>query len=182
MKFGPEPFLCRDGRALTLKSMVPEDAAQYQAFNDVISTETIYTLRYPGRIYPADQWAAAFLKDAESPVDLSLGAFDGGNLIAQAAFHALAPGNPWVRHAGHFGMMILKGYWDQGLGRRLLGLLLDHARAKGFKRVEATVRVANERAVRMYGNAGLAIEGTRKNAAFIDGRYHDEYYIAKIFE
>lgn len=181
MRFGPEPFLCRDGRGLALKSLQPEDASQYQIFNDVISAETIYTLRYPGRIYPVDEWAAAFLRDRESPVNLSLGAFDGEHLVAQAALHSISPGNPWVKHVGNFGMMILRDYWDQGLGRRLLGILLEHARAKGLKRVEATVRVANERAVRMYKNAGFSIEGTRNNAALIDGIYHDEYYIAKIF-
>lgn len=180
-RFDPETFLCRDGRALTLRSLTAGDAVQYQAFNDVIASETVYTLRYPGRTYPREEWAAAFLRDEQSPLNLALGAFDSERMIAQAGLHAASGVNPWVRHVGQFGMMIFKDYWDQGLGRKLLAVLLEHARSRGMTRVEATVRTANERAVRMYANAGFAIEGTRKNAAFIDGRYLDEYYIAKLF-
>lgn len=179
--FGPEPFSCRDGRVLTLRHMTPEDARSYQAFNDVIASETTYTLRYPGRVYPPGDWAARWISDAASPVNLSLGAFEGTRLIAQIGFNATHPGHPWTKHVGHFGMMILKGYWDQGLGRRLLEIVLNRAREAGIMRVEATVRAANERALRMYVNAGFVVEGTRKNAAFIDGTYHDERYIAKIF-
>ena len=75
--------------------------------------------------------------------------------------------------------MILKNYWDQGLGRRLLEIILNHACQVGITRIEASVRTVNERAVRMYQQAGFVIEGTRKHAALIDGIFYDEYYIAR---
>lgn len=42
------------------------------------------------------------------------------------------------------------------------------------------VRVKNDRGINLYEKSGYKIEGTRKQAAKIDGEFHDEYFIAKI--
>ena len=47
-------------------------------------------------------------------------------------------------------------------------------------RIEAEVRAANVNGVQLYQRYGFKIEGLREKAAFIDGNYVDEYYIAKI--
>ena len=39
-------------------------------------------------------------------------------------------------------------------------------------------RCENERGVQLYEKMGFKIEGKREMAAFIDGRFQDEYYIA----
>ena len=50
---------------------------------------------------------------------------------------------------------------------------------RGATRLEALVRVQNERGVAFYKKMGFEIEGTRRNAALINGEYQDEYFIAK---
>lgn len=116
------------------------------------------------------------------PLELYLGAFDADRLVAQVGFRPLMPTHPWYRAHGHFGMMVLAEYWGQGLGTRLLEEMEVHARRNGFRRVEATVRTANERGVALYRKANFQFEGTRRRAVEIDGAFHDEFYIAKLLD
>jgi len=47
-------------------------------------------------------------------------------------------------------------------------------------RLELTVMCHNERAVRLYQNLGYKIEGIRQDSLWVNGRYVDEYYMAKL--
>jgi RimJ/RimL family protein N-acetyltransferase len=62
----------------------------------------------------------------------------------------------------------------------MLQLMVEHAKKEGIVRIEAEVRAANENGVGLYQKNGFKIEGLREKAAFINGNYVDEYYIAKI--
>jgi RimJ/RimL family protein N-acetyltransferase len=55
----------------------------------------------------------------------------------------------------------------------------EFAKKSGIYKIEAKVRIFNERGLALYKKNGYAIEGTRKKAAFINGQYEDEFFIAK---
>ena len=77
-------------------------------------------------------------------------------------------------------MAISQAYWGQGIGTRLLRAMEAHARKCGITRIEAEVRVANDRGVSLYTKNGFKIEGRREKAALIDGTFVDEFFIAKL--
>jgi [ribosomal protein S5]-alanine N-acetyltransferase len=77
-------------------------------------------------------------------------------------------------------MMILEKYWGQGIGKRLLQIMDEQAKDCGYTRLEAMVRTENERGIRLYVNSGYELEGTRYNAALINGQYQNEYYLGKL--
>ena len=65
----------------------------------------------------------------------------------------------------------------------LLNSELDKwARENNLTRLELTVVSSNMVAKHPYEKNGFEIEGTRKNAMIIDGKYVDEYYMAKLYE
>lgn len=65
----------------------------------------------------------------------------------------------------------------------LLNSELDKwARENNLTRLELTVVSSNIVAKHFYEKNGFEIEGTRKNAMIIDGKYVDEYYMAKLYE
>ena len=65
----------------------------------------------------------------------------------------------------------------------LLNSELDKcARENNLTRLELTVVSSNMVAKHLYEKNGFEIEGTRKNAMIIDGKYVDEYYMAKLYE
>ena len=49
-------------------------------------------------------------------------------------------------------------------------------------RVELEVYDFNPRAMRCYEKAGFRHEGTRRQALFRDGRYHDTHHMAILYE
>ncbi|PWE27355.1 N-acetyltransferase [Pararhodobacter marinus] len=67
----------------------------------------------------------------------------------------------------------------RGIGRRAIAQALDHAfGAMDLHRVELRVLSGNTRAIRCYAACGFVHEGTAREAAFIDGRWHDERIMA----
>jgi ribosomal-protein-alanine N-acetyltransferase len=113
---------------------------------------------------------------------LNIGAFDSGKVVGYLNFRMQNPEHPWVQHLGQFGMFILKDYWGHGIGKKLLELQETHARSHGISRIEAMVRIKNDRGVKLYEHSGYKIEGTRRQAAKINGEVQDEYFIAKILD
>ncbi len=185
-RFAPTPWTSRDGTQLVLRTLAPSDAPSFGAFNARIAEESTHTLRYVGQPDPnlealEKRWSAA----ADDASSLYLGAFaasgTGERLVGLVAFYLLRPEHPWLLHIGHFGMMILKEHWGQGLGTQFLSILDAHAARVGCLRIEAEVRTPNERGLALYLRAGYEIEGTRRGAARIDGAFVDSYVIAKRF-
>lgn len=65
----------------------------------------------------------------------------------------------------------------------LLNSELDKwTRENNLTRLELTVVSSNIVAKHLYEKNGFEIEGTRKNAMIIDGKYVDEYYMAKLYK
>lgn len=81
-------------------------------------------------------------------------------------------------------MAVLKDYWGHGLGRILLEEVIVWAQEIGLlKRLELTVQVRNERAVRLYQSCGFDIEGTQKRGARTDmGEWLDLYYMGRLID
>lgn len=179
----PFTITTKSGDSLLLRTPEPSDYDSYVAFQHQTATETTHTLQIPGHIRPREELISAWQNAlSDSSIESFLGCFSGNTLVGYCGLHPDRKGHPWVRHVARFGMMILKPYWGQGLGKVLLEKLIQHANTMGIIRLEALVRVSNERAVRLYQGFGFTIEGTRQKAALIDGQFVDEYFIAKMID
>jgi putative acetyltransferase len=88
--------------------------------------------------------------------------------------------NPRLRHSASLGIMVHADYQGKGIGTALLKKLLDLAdNWLMLVRVELTAFVENEGAVKLYKSLGFEIEGVKKYAAIRDGKYADEYMMAR---
>lgn len=72
---------------------------------------------------------------------------------------------------------------DAAAGRDFLLIAEADGQIEGYriKRLELTVLCGNEAAKRLYESNGFVVEGVRVKSMFVDGRYEDEFYMAKIF-
>ena len=87
---------------------------------------------------------------------------------------------PRTRHTASLGIMVHKDYQGKGIGTALLNKILDLAdNWLMLVRVELNVFVENETAVGLYKTHGFQIEGTKKYAAVRNGKYADEYLMAR---
>ena len=92
-----------------------------------------------------------------------------------------APGDKKrTAHWGEFGMSIRQIYWGQGIGKKLLGLLIKWARANPhLDRIMLNVDANNLRGRSLYQKLGFLEEGLQHKAIkFTDGRYSDNVLMA----
>lgn len=88
--------------------------------------------------------------------------------------------NPRLRHSASIGIMVHADYHGKGIGTALLKKAIDLAdNWLMLLRLELTVFIENERAVKLYQSFGFQIEGVKKYAAIRNGKYADEYLMAR---
>ncbi|MBI9012516.1 MAG: GNAT family N-acetyltransferase [Clostridiales bacterium] len=118
--------------------------------------------------------------DPNAHVFVAVTLVDGEEIIAgMAGLHVSA--NHRLRHSGGVGIMIHKDYQGKGLGRALMNTLLDIAdNWLMLVRVELTVFTDNEKAIGLYKKLGFEEEGLKRKAAIRNGKYEDEYLMARI--
>ena len=85
-----------------------------------------------------------------------------------------------VRHSGSIGIMVQKEYHRMGIGRALMTNLIDIAdNWLMLVRIELGAFTENEKAINLYKSLGFQIEGTKKYAIIRNGKYDDEYLMAR---
>lgn len=92
----------------------------------------------------------------------------------------LPAGRPVHAHVGVLGMALTEPFRGQGFGRRLIDGTLAKAHRLGLWRTELSVYADNAPAIRLYQTIGFEIEGIKKQAAQIDGRFIDVLMMAKL--
>ena len=85
-------------------------------------------------------------------------------------------------HSGILGMGVVKGFRGKGLGDALMAATLEAGRRFGLTRVELTVREDNVRAKGLYEKHGFVVEGRKRDAVRVEGRYYDLFSMAVLFK
>lgn len=84
------------------------------------------------------------------------------------------------KHAAYIVVGILKEHRGKGVGTDLFNKMEQWALSHNMHRLELTVIIDNSAGVSLYNKMGFEIEGIKKDSLLIDGKYHDEYYMAKL--
>ncbi len=87
-----------------------------------------------------------------------------------------------TRHIANVVIGILEEYCNKGIGYALFQEIFNWAKISNIKKLELTVITENKRAVSLYNKLGFETEGIRKKSTFINGKYFDDFYMAKIIE
>ena len=97
------------------------------------------------------------------------------------AIHISQNMRPRLMHSGHLGMMVHPDAWGQGIGSKLMEAALNVAdNWLNLSRVELEVYTHNEKAIHLYEKFGFEKEGKRYKASFGNGRYFDDYIMARL--
>lgn len=84
------------------------------------------------------------------------------------------------KHTVYIVIGVLTSHRGKGVGTLLFTELERWARTKGIHRLELTVVADNQRAVSLYRKMGFEQEGIKRHSLLINGKYVDEYYMAKL--
>lgn len=164
-----------------VRSIEEADAGPFLELLQRLDEETSFMMLEPGERQTTLEQQRRRIQDwLEGERDIVLVA-DAGQLLA--GFVALQGGGfRRNRHSGHLVVGVRQAYSGRGLGRRLMEAVEAQARQAGLHRLEMTVMTHNTRAVALYRKLGFEIEGVRKDSLRVDGRYVDEYSMARLLD
>ncbi len=105
-------------------------------------------------------------------------------LNGQHVGYLMVIGNEATRaaHRAELSLGLLKEAQGKGIAKALLEKAEDWAAQKNITRLELTVAEANEGARKLYAESGFEEEGRRQRSLIIDGKEHDEVYLAKFLD
>lgn len=106
-----------------------------------------------------------------------LGAFRGSDLAGMAGF-AVQQGQKRAHKGLLWGMYVRPAARAGGIGRLLIEAIFEVARPQ-VELIQLTVVRDNARARRLYESLGFVEYGLEKDALRQDGRYYDEFLMAK---
>ncbi|HWJ03689.1 MAG TPA: GNAT family N-acetyltransferase [Verrucomicrobiae bacterium] len=85
-----------------------------------------------------------------------------------------------TRHAADFGMSILPGFRDRGLGTQLVEAAIDWAKLHRVEKLYCCTLCNNIRAIKLYEKLGFRQEGIRIKQFKIAGKYVDQILFGKL--
>lgn len=104
----------------------------------------------------------------ESSSDVMFVAKVDGKIVGDASLNRLPRR---MNHRGDFGIAVVKEYWNQGIGSRLLEKILNFAKYNEFKIIDLQVRSDNLSAIHLYEKYGFKKIGTHPAFFEIDNKY-----------
>lgn len=104
-----------------------------------------------------------------------------GQGVAVGLANLKQAGLPRLAHGGEVGLMVHPDWQGRGVGTALMRAVLDLAdNWLLLHRLELEVLATNQRAQDLYARLGFAIEGRKREAAVVDGRYVDVLLMARL--
>ena len=183
MKYTAETFMLKNGSAVIIRSVEPEDAPLMLQYMKIMLGETPFLLRTPEEFdYTPEEEARVLAGRKDDPRSLMLVVEMNGQIIASADICSHGAKSR-VMHRGELGISVRKDYWRKGIGSALMERLLAFAFQCGYEQIELTVESKNHRALRLYLKYGFMVYGTRPHGMkYPDGSYDNDYLMVKMIK
>lgn len=149
------------------------DIPGFRAALDAVALEGIYISTQRAAPLPS---IASFIAGNIESANVQLVAEIEGEIVGWC--DVTHSGSAVFSHVGTLGMGVIAPWRGQGIGTRLIAATIAAAWASDFKRIELEVYASNGPARALYERHGFALEGTRRAAARIAGRYTDIHQMA----
>lgn len=87
------------------------------------------------------------------------------------------------RHEGELGIVVAQKCQGQGIGSRLIQMLIDWCKGNGVTtRIRLDTRTDNTAAVSLYLKFGFVVEGCLRNQTLLNGKYYDLYIMGMMIK
>jgi len=158
---------------LTIRAREPSDFAQIAALTNLPKVRW-GTLRLP--FTSKEQWR----KMSEVPPDgMTCIVAELGGVLVGIAHVTQHKGRR--SHVVNIGILVHDDFCERGIGSAMLAALVDASdNWLNLKRLELTVNVDNEAAIRLYKRFDFEVEGTRRADTFRGGKYVDSLFMGRL--
>lgn len=148
--------ICRDGRRVTLRPIGPEDKSLEKVLIEGLSSESS-RYRFFDRIKEATPEMLSQFCDIDYERVIAIMAeydFDDEKRNVGVGRLIIDPDT----QAGEFAIVVADDFQNNGLGRKLMGILIDIARDKNLKRIYGIVMKDNYKMLSLARKLGFTIE------------------------
>ncbi|MBU4349128.1 GNAT family N-acetyltransferase [bacterium] len=164
---------------MLIRTIRMEDAKNYLNLCKKLDRETEFRLYEPGELNITIDQQRKIIQDLIKNKKSTLLVVD---IYGQLAGYLLALGRNInrIKHCVHISIGILQDYVGQGIGTKLFIELEKWAIQNQIHRLELTVMVNNKAGQALYKKMGFKVEGVKEHSLFVNGRYIDDIYMAKL--
>lgn len=173
-------YLLKNGKKVVIRKPEPEDAKSIINVMSIADTETLFLARNPGEFStPIDREREIITNVInDDDVEWFVAVYED-QVIGQCSV-GLVRRSARYRHRAEVAFVILKEYWNLGIGGKMMEECIKWCKDKGVTQMELDVVKDNEKAIKMYRDFGFEITGTIPRALrYQDGTYVDEYFMIK---
>jgi len=176
-----EEFTAKDGRKFILRVPTMDDIPAYVDFvNELVREGAEIQLNKEQTYEQEKEYLKEKLEKISSGDEVCVAVFQGNKLIGDAEI-VRNPGRSFT--TGTFGISIIDGYRDIGLGSAMMKLLFEKAKEAGYRIVILGVYGDNSRAIYLYEKFGFVNAGTiPKYAYFEDKGFVDSITMYKFLQ
>lgn len=160
------------------RDLTVDEAGQFWDLMNRLDYETKYMLYEPGERKSNLAELESVIRDSAEGKDFLLVAEADDRLVGYISAQRGRMNR--IAHSAYIVVGILKDYRGRGIGTEFFRRLDAWAERENVTRLELTVICENSVAQRLYVRNGFEIEGVKRKSVCVDGKYLDEYYMAKL--
>ncbi|WP_147534469.1 GNAT family N-acetyltransferase [Bacillus marasmi] len=181
--FGAKKFTAKNGEGFTVRTALPNDAAQVLTLNKAIFAEAPYLLTTQAEFTITPEQEQQFLQQTlDAPGKIALVAATETEIIA--FLHFENGHRQRIQHQGTLSMSVKREFRNEGVGTALLKSLLEWAETNPLiEKVCLEVFADNIPAINLYKTLGFTEEGLKKRAIKKSNHdYHDLVLMARFVD
>ena len=154
------------------------DAEKFWEMMNQFDHETKYMLYEPGEMTKDLAKIESVIRNSVEGDNFLLVAEADGRLVGYLSAEKGSLNR--IAHSAYIVVGILSEYRGKGIGTEFFRRLDIWAEEMKVSRLELTVICENSVAKHLYEKNGFEIEGIKRKSVLVDGKYLDEFYMAKI--
>ena len=171
----------KNGKDIELRSAEVRDAEALLEYLKATNAESPYLICEPEEITLSLEQEKEIIRRKEgSERELLLLAFENGRHIGNVSLMSVGTSVRY-EHRCSIAIALYKEYCGRGIGRVMLGTVLDTAKKTGYTQAELEVVTENTGAVRLYESMGFVKYGQLPNSMkYKDGHMVDSFLMVKV--
>lgn len=121
---GPLTFQLKDGRACVIRPMTEDDAEELCAVLPKMHSESDFLNYLPGEFSKTVEEEKEYIREhTTTPGSLAVAAEVDGCIVAVGG--ARSPEFKRMAHHAELGLVVLKGFWGLGIGRKIMETIIE---------------------------------------------------------
>jgi len=165
-------IVLKNGKAAILRKATKEDAEKMLKYMDTIASESDFLTFEQGELKLTVKKQQAIIENNCMDSKLFIIVIVEDKIVGNLSFssgHRIRS-----RHAGEFGITVLKEYWNNGVASEMIDFMIDWAKKnKVIRKINLRVRTDNPKAIHLYAKFGFKCEGILTRNFYIKEVFYD---------